>query len=145
MGKSRLKYFRFSFAGLILMIPEALGCGAIEGKGLRCTLATVNKEIASEENKKKENYFYFKNLEVLEPYLDVNQNPLVVLSRNHGPYELTADTMSWDEGRYLVDRDTWDMVIVSSKEIRLNCQLLAAPLRKIMDHYQPQIDALALD
>ena len=122
--------------------PKLMACGAIEGKGLHCILFTSSGEIPIGENIDKEMFFYFKNLEILEPYLLTNKTPVAVGSKNHGPYDLSSDAMTWGEGRFLVDRDTWGLTVRSVVDIHFNCQLLASPLKKIMDHYRPQIERL---
>ena len=141
-----------SFKGFVLSVlvffsgtPKLMACGAIEGKGLHCTFLTSSGEIPVEENIDEEMFFYFKNLEILEPYLLTNKTPVAVGSKNHGPYDLSSDAMTWGEGRFLVDRDTWELTVRSVVDIRFDCQLLAAPLKKIMDHFRPQIEELMSD
>ena len=138
-----------SFKVLVLFVfilfsatPKLMACGAIEGKGLHCTLAISTDEIPVGDNIGEEVFFYFKNLEVLEAYLSVNKTRVAVESKNHGPYDLSSATMIWGEGKFLVDRDTWGLTIHSAIDTYFDCQLLAAPLRKIMDHFQPQIEEL---
>ena len=142
---SSLKVFVLLVLFLVSGMPKLMACGAIEGKGLHCTLLTSSGEIPVGENIDEEMFFYFKNLEILEPYLLTDKTPVAVGSKNHGPYDLSSDTMTWGEGRFLVDRDTWWLTGRSVVDIHFNCQLLAAPLKKIMDHFRPQIDELMSD
>ena len=137
-----LKVFVLLVLILVSGMPKLMACGAIEGKGLHCTLLTSSGEIPVGENIDEEMFFYFKNLEILEPYLLTNKTPVAVGSKNHGPYDLSSDAMTWGEGRFLVDRDTWGLTVRSVVDIHFNCQLLASPLKKIMDHYRPQIERL---
>ena len=139
---SSLKVFVLLVLILFSAMPKLMACGAIEGKGLHCTLPTSSGEIPVGENIDEEMFFYFKNLEILEPYLLTNKTPVAVGSKNHGPYDLSSDAMTWGEGRFLVDRDTWGLTVRSVVDIHFNCQLLASPLKKIMDHYRPQIERL---
>ena len=139
---SSLKVFVLLVLILVSGMPKLMACGAIEGKGLHCTLLTSSGEIPVGENIDEEMFFYFKNLEILEPYLLTDKTPVAVGSKNHGPYDLSSDAMTWGEGRFLVDRDTWGLTVRSVVDIHFNCQLLASPLKKIMDHYRPQIERL---
>ena len=139
---SSLKVFVLLVLILFSAMPKLMACGAIEGKGLHCTLSTPSGEIPVGENIDEEMFFYFKNLEILEPYLLTDKTPVAVGSKNHGPYDLSSATMIWGEGKFLVDRDTWGLTIHSAIDTYFDCQLLAAPLRKIMDHFQPQIEEL---
>ena len=139
---SSLKVFVLLVLILVSGMPKLMACGAIEGKGLHCTLLTSSGEIPVGENIDEEMFFYFKNLEILEPYLLTNKTPVAVGSKNHGPYDLSSDAMTWGEGRFLVDRDTWGLTVRSVVDIHFNCQLLASPLKKIMEHYRPQIERL---
>ena len=140
-----LKVFVLLVLILVSGMPKLMACGAIEGKGLHCTLLTSSGEIPVGENIDEEMFFYFKNLEILEPYLLTDKTPVAVGSKNHGPYDLSSATMIWGEGKFLVDRDTWELTVRSVVDIRFDCQLLAAPLKKIMDHFRPQIDELMSD
>ena len=137
-----LKVFVLLVLILVSGMPKLMACGAIEGKGLHCTLLTSSGEIPVGENIDEEMFFYFKNLEILEPYLLTDKTPVAVGSKNHGPYDLSSDAMTWGEGRFLVDRDTWGLTVRSVVDIHFNCQLLASPLKKIMEHYRPQIERL---
>ena len=139
---SSFKVLVLSVLILFSVTPKLMACGAIEGKGLHCTLLTSSSEIPVGENIDEEMFFYFKNLEILEPYLLTDKTPVAVGSKNHGPYDLSSDAMTWGEGRFLVDRDTWGLTVRSVVDIHFNCQLLASPLKKIMEHYRPQIERL---
>ena len=139
---SSFKVLVLSVLILFSVTPKLMACGAIEGKGLHCTFLTSSGEIPVGENIDEEMFFYFKNLEILEPYLLTDKTPVAVGSKNHGPYDLSSDAMTWGEGRFLVDRDTWGLTVRSVVDIHFNCQLLASPLKKIMEHYRPQIERL---
>ncbi len=113
-------------------------CGALNGKGLECNLDTKNYDIQNIliDNKI---FFYFKNKEVYQVYLYNNSNKVKLNEINLGLYDLSSDTMQWNNNEYVLNRKNFQLKIALKNNYTYSCILLSRPIYDIKKYFREKL------
>jgi len=127
---------------LFLYTTTSFSCGALNGKGLECDL--VDKGYVEDNNffLNKKIFFYFKNEEVYQIYLDLDLIPIKLREVNLGEFVFTSDLMQWKDNKYLLNRKNFKLKINIKDTYYYRCILLGKPLETIVKYFKPTIDDL---
>jgi hypothetical protein len=118
-------------------ISVALACGAIDGKGYRCTphVGSGSSGLVAEL------FFYFEDKHVHRAYLDTVLQSAQIETENLGPYSMTDVGMSWPDG-YNLDKEELLLSVVGDPNSSYSCILMVQPLVEILAHFEPILDDL---
>ena len=117
----------------------AFSCGALNGKGIECDLISekhnTNNLLIDDKI-----FFYFRDKEVYQVYLATESTPLKLVEINFGLYNLSSDSMTWNNNQYLLNRKNFELKIIYNKEYYFSCILLGRPLDNISKHFRAKIN-----
>ena len=113
-------------------------CGALNGKGLECNLDSQNYDIQNIliDNKI---FFYFKNEEVYQVYLYTNSSKVKLNEINLGLYDLSSDTMQWNNNEYVLIRKNFELKIALKNDYTYSCILLGRPIYDIKKYFREKL------
>lgn len=137
---NRIQSFFIFVIIFFTFIPQLLACGALDGRGLHCTVSKNDNDDINGYSIGHESFFYFQGKEVLEPYFRADETPIMIGNNNLGVYYLDSKIMKWGEETYFLNRANLELRKVDAGNVYFNCELISNPLRKIMKYFQPKID-----
>tara|TARA_B100000686_G_scaffold296202_1_gene327627 strand:+ start:530 stop:964 length:435 start_codon:yes stop_codon:yes gene_type:complete len=117
---------------VIPLIGVGMACGAIDGKGYRCS--SIVEEPSNSGG--AELFFYFKDKEVHRAYLSVTEVAARIVTEKLGAYSLTPGGMAWADV-YELDKESLALSVRGNEANSFSCVLMASPLVEILAHFEP--------